>query len=160
MVDVDKDKWIKAMDQEIKSMHSNSVWELLDQPDGAKPIVYVDDMIVIGNDKSLESDLVKVLDRQFALKDLGILNYFLGVQIHYFNGGVIINQEKYVDDLLHRLGFHDLKAAPTPSIVGRQLSLNYGTPLRDLFTYRSIIGALQYLTNTRPDITYVVNQLS
>ncbi|XP_038904428.1 uncharacterized mitochondrial protein AtMg00240-like [Benincasa hispida] len=54
----------------------------------------------------------------------------------------------------------DLKAAPLPSIMNKQLSLNSDTPLTDPLLYRSTIGALQYLTNTRPDITFMVNQLS
>lgn len=65
-----------------------------------------------------------------------------------------------MDDLLHKLQLSNLKPAPTPSVVGTKLSLNDGKSLEDPFVYRSTIGALQYLTHTRPDIAYTVNTLS
>ncbi|XP_038896552.1 uncharacterized mitochondrial protein AtMg00810-like [Benincasa hispida] len=95
----------------------------------------------------------------FALKNLGKLNYFLGIQIQYLKHGFIMNQLKYVDDLLQGIGLSDLKYAASPSNLGKHLSINEGVPFTDPFLYRSTIGALQYLTNTRPDITYMVNHL-
>ncbi|KAA0026101.1 putative mitochondrial protein [Cucumis melo var. makuwa] len=123
-------------------------------------LVYVDDIIVTSNDSVLISTLIKSLDKQFALKDLGRLTYFLGFQVNYLKSGFILNQEKYISDLLHKLQLSDLKPAPSPSVVGKNLSAFGGTPLEDPFVYRSTIGALQNLTNTRPDIAYIVNQLS
>ncbi|KAL0561727.1 hypothetical protein IC582_002168 [Cucumis melo] len=123
-------------------------------------LVYVDDIIVTGNDSVLISTLIKSLDKQFALKDLGRLTYFLGFQVNYLESGFILNQEKYISDLLHKLQLSDLKPTPSPSVVGKNLSAFGGTPLEDPFVYRSTIGALQNLTNTRPDIAYIVNQLS
>lgn len=78
----------------------------------------------------------------------------------YLDYGFIFSQETYVDDLLHRLQLTDLKAASLPSVVGKTLSVFEGTPLDDPFTYRNTIGALQYFTNTRLDIAYMVNHLS
>ncbi|KAL4028032.1 hypothetical protein IC575_011224 [Cucumis melo] len=66
----------------------------------------------------------------------------------------------YVEDLLYKLQLTDLKPAPSPSVLGKHLSLGEGTPLADPLIYRSTIGVLQYLTNTRPDISYIVNHLS
>lgn len=100
-------------------------------------LVYVDDVIVTRNDTTLINKLIKVLDNWFALKDLGTLNHFLGVHIHYLESGVILNQEKYADDLLNKLGLNDLKVAPSPSVMNRQLSLNDGLPMEDPFVYRS-----------------------
>ncbi|KAA0042448.1 putative mitochondrial protein [Cucumis melo var. makuwa] len=116
--------------------------------------------VLTGNDSVLISTLIKSLDKQFALKDLGRLTYFLGFQVNYLESGFILNQEKYISDLLHKLQLNDLKPAPSPSAVGKNLSAFGGTPLEDPFVYRNTIGALQYLTNTRPDIAYIVNQLS
>ncbi|KAL0539470.1 hypothetical protein IC582_023682 [Cucumis melo] len=123
-------------------------------------LVYVDDIIVTGNDSVLISTLIKSLDKQFALKDLGRLTYFLGFQVNYLESGFILNQGKYISDLLHKLQLSDLKPAPSPSVVGKNLFAFGGTPLEDPFVYRNTIGALQYLTNTRPDIAYIINQLS
>ncbi|MDV3146696.1 MAG: reverse transcriptase domain-containing protein, partial [Sweet potato little leaf phytoplasma] len=123
-------------------------------------LVYVDDVILIGNSVSLIDKLISALDSWFALKDLGRLSYFLGIQVEYIDRGLHLNQSKYVSDLLLKLNMGHLKPAPTPSVLGTKLSLTDGTPMTDPFIYRSTIGALQYLTNTRPDICYIVNHLS
>lgn len=65
-----------------------------------------------------------------------------------------------MDDLLVKLNWTGLNSAPSPCVLGRRLSLNQGTALADSFTYRSTIGALQYLTYTRPDISFILNHLS
>lgn len=65
-------------------------------------LVYVDDMVLTGNDNYLMTRLVEALDNQFALKDLGSLNYFLGIQVHTLPSGILLNQEKYVSNLLHK----------------------------------------------------------
>lgn len=109
------------------------------------------------NDPSLIRDLIASLEKRFALKGLGTLSYFLGFQVNYFEFGFILNQEKYVIDLLHKLQFDDLKSAPSLSIVGKHLSAYEGTPLEDPFTYRSMISVLQYLMHVWPDIAYIVN---
>ncbi|XP_038902317.1 uncharacterized mitochondrial protein AtMg00810-like [Benincasa hispida] len=123
-------------------------------------LVYVDDVIITGNKYQLTEQLIETLDIQFALKDLGQLRYFLGIQVHYLDSGLLINQSKYVDDLLHELHLTDVKPMLSPTVQGRKLSKTDGQPLFEPYIYRSTIDALQYLTHTRPDITYVVNQLS
>lgn len=123
-------------------------------------LIYVDDVIVTGNDHEFISLLIRKLDLTFALKDLGKLSYFLGIRLHYLNSGILLNQSKYVDDLLFKLEMSNLKLAPSPCVVGKHLSLNCGNPLPDPRLYRSTVGALQYLTHTRPDIAYIVNHLS
>ncbi|XP_038896547.1 secreted RxLR effector protein 161-like [Benincasa hispida] len=96
----------------------------------------------------------------FALKDLGRLTYFLGIQVHYLKSDFILNQAKYVKNLLHKLGLTDLKPAASPCTVGKHLSITNGQPLSDPYLFRSTIGALQYLTHTRLDIAHIVNHLS
>ena len=120
-------------------------------------LVYVDDVIITGNNYELMCDLVKSLDQEFALKDLGKLHHFLCFQVHYFEYGFILNQEKYVDDLLHKLQLQDLKPTPLSSVVGKHLSAYEGDSLDNPFLYWSTFGTLQYLTHTRLDIAYIVN---
>ncbi|KAA0051519.1 putative mitochondrial protein [Cucumis melo var. makuwa] len=129
------------------------------QPPGYVHLSYPN-YALTGNDSVLISTLIKSLDKQFALKDLGRLTYFLGFQVNYLESGFILNQGKYISDLLHKLQLSDLKPAPSSSVVGKNLFAFGGTPLEDPFVYRNTIGALQYLTNTRPDIAYIINQLS
>ncbi|XP_038882382.1 uncharacterized mitochondrial protein AtMg00810-like [Benincasa hispida] len=123
-------------------------------------LLYVDDIIITGTNPRVISKLVTTLDSKFAVKDLGQLHYFLEVQLHTVLDGVLLKQEKYVKDLLHHLDLGDLKPAPSPSVLNNQLSISDGTPLDNPYIYRSTIGALQYLTTTRLDITYAVNHLS
>lgn len=100
------------------------------------------------------------MDKTFVLIDLEQLSYFLGFQIHYLKSGFLVNQAKYVEDLLFKLNMTNVKATALPCVQGRTLSKIDGQPLQDLFVYRSTVGALQYLTHTRPDIAYMVNHLS
>lgn len=123
-------------------------------------LIYVDDVILTGNNKLLLTEFVTALDKRFALKYLDHLNYFLGIQVSRLLDGLLLTQSKYVDDLLTRLNFSSLKPAPTPSALGKSFSINDGSPMADPFLYTSTVGALQYLTNTRPDISYIVNHLS
>ncbi|KAL0556151.1 hypothetical protein IC582_004661 [Cucumis melo] len=84
-------------------------------------LVYLDDVILTGNN-SVEIDrLITMLDAKFSLKDLGSLHYFLEFQIHYLESGFIIIQEKYIDDLLHKFQLTDLKPASSSSVLGKRL---------------------------------------
>lgn len=123
-------------------------------------LIYVDDVILTGNDGGLISEMIHLFESRFALKDLGPLSYFLGIKVNYLPSGIILTQSQYIEDLLHKVQLEHLSTAPTPSVLGKSLSLTDGTPLADPFLYRSTIGALQYLTNTRPDIAFIVNHLS
>ncbi|XP_038887194.1 uncharacterized mitochondrial protein AtMg00810-like [Benincasa hispida] len=109
-------------------------------------LVYVDNIIITGNNPKLTA-LIETLVVQFALKELGKLRYFLGVQVHYLESGLLMNQSKYVDDLLHKLQMTDVKPMPSPGVQGQKLSKNDGQPISDPYIYRSTIGALQYLTH-------------
>ncbi|TQD92897.1 hypothetical protein C1H46_021377 [Malus baccata] len=93
------------------------------------------------------------------MKDLGLLHYFLGLQIDYHPQGLFVHQSKYVQDLLQKTDMVQCKSCTTPCHPNQKL-LNQGSPLySDPTHYRNIVGALQYLTFTRPDIAYSVNQV-
>lgn len=102
---------------------------------------------------------ITLLHNQFAIKDLGKLNYFLGLEISYLNDGLFLSQTKYAKDILERANMLEAKPAPTPLSPTASFS-STGEPYSDPTHYRSIVGALQYLTITRPDISYAVNQVS
>lgn len=124
-------------------------------------LVYVDDIIVASSTEQATSALLRDLKEQFALKDLGELHYFLGIEVYKTNGGILLTQGKYASDLLKRVGMADCKPVNTPLSTSEKLSLYEGTPLgaQDTTRYRSIVGALQYLTLTRPDISFAVNKV-
>jgi histone deacetylase 1/2 len=104
---------------------------------------------------------LKGLNQEFALKDLGELHYFLGLEVNKVRDGIILTQDKYVSDLLKKVGTSDCKPVSTHLSVSEKLLAFEGTPLgaNDATQYRSIVGALQYLTLTRPDISFPVNKI-
>ena len=105
--------------------------------------------------------LLADLQKDFALKDLGDLHYFLGIEVKRGSNGMILSQEKYANDVLKRSGMNRCKPVDTPLSSSEKLSITDGDCLGpdDATRYRSVVGALQYLTLTRPDISFSVNKV-
>jgi histone deacetylase 1/2 len=124
-------------------------------------LIYVDDIIVISSSDHAISALLKDLNAHFAIKDLGDLHFFLGIEVKRTADSLLLTQAKYAHDLLAKVGMLGCKSAPTPLSPSEQLSLHEGTPLgpEDSSQYISIVGALQYLTLTRPDLSFLVNKV-
>ncbi|KAK1619343.1 hypothetical protein QYE76_024860 [Lolium multiflorum] len=124
-------------------------------------LIYVDDIIVASSSNDAITALVSDLNENFAIKDLGDLHFFLGIEVKKTHRGLLLTQEKYANDLLERLGMRICKPAPTPLSATDSLSLVDGELLgpEDSTKYRSIVGGLQYLTLTRPDISFSVNKV-
>ncbi|KAL5553080.1 hypothetical protein UlMin_040481 [Ulmus minor] len=122
-------------------------------------LIYVDDIIVTGNDSKNLNQFISKLNKSFALKDLGDLHYFLGIEVYRDETGIYLTQTKYIEDLLKKRNLEHLKHCPTPMAVGKPISKSDGEPMSNPFVYRSAVGALQYLTNTRPYIAFAVNKL-
>jgi len=124
-------------------------------------LVYVDDIIVASSTEKATAALLQDLQGEFALKDLGELHYFLGIEVTKVQEGIVLTQGKYASDLLKRVGMTDCKPVTTPLSTSEKLSLHEGSLLGpdDASRYRSIVGALQYLTLTRPDIAFSVNKV-
>lgn len=119
----------------------------------------MDDILITGNNIVYVARFVEELGKLFSMKDLGPLNFFLGVEATHSDGGLYLTQAKYTTDLLRRTKFLDVKPVSTHSQTGKKMSIHDGESLRDASEYRSVVGALQYLTITRPDISYAVNQV-
>ena len=94
----------------------------------------------------------------FALQDIGHISYFLGIEVQQSSTYLHISQQKYIHNLLTRTTMIEGKATLTPSALGKPLSFSDGEPLPDPSLYRSIVGASQYVTITRPDISFFVNK--
>jgi histone deacetylase 1/2 len=124
-------------------------------------LVYVDDIIMASSSKAATDALLSDLQREFALKDLGDLHYFLGIEVKRDQDGLVLSQKRYADDILSRSGMAKCKAVDTPLPTSQKLSIADGDKLGvdDSTRYRSLVGALQYLTLTRPDISFVVNKV-
>jgi hypothetical protein len=123
-------------------------------------LVYVDDIIITGNDIGLITKLQHMLRSTFQMKDLGHLTYFLGLEVHSRDHGLFLNQHKYIQDLIELAGLKDATAVDTPMEVNVKYQKDEGEPLPDPFLYRQLVGSLIYLTITRPDISYAVHIVS
>jgi hypothetical protein len=124
-------------------------------------LVYVDDIIVASSRSNAVRALLKKLGDEFALKDLGELHYFLRIEVAQNRDGIVLTQEKYANDLLRKSGMIQCNPGTTPLSISEKLSAAKGKPLgpTDTTHYRSIVGALQYLTLTRPDLSFTVNKV-
>jgi histone deacetylase 1/2 len=107
------------------------------------------------------SALLRDLKSDFALKDLGDLSYFLGIEVKKEKDGILLSQEKYALDILKKAGMSCCKPSPTPLSSSEKLTKHEEELLgpEDGTRYRSIVGALQYLTLTRPDLSFSVNKV-
>ena len=123
-------------------------------------LLYVDDMIKIGDDLSGIQELNDFLNQQFEIKDLGHLSYFLGLEITHSTDGLYITQAKYASELLSRAGLTDSKIVNTPVELNTHLTPSGGKPTSNPSLYRCLIGNLVYLTVTRPNISYAIHQVS
>lgn len=88
--------------------------------------------------------------------DLGELSYFLGIEVIKFDSGMLLSQTKYAMDLLDKAGMHDCKPSSTPISVKPSIPA-VDSDFADTSWYRTLVGSLQYLTLTRPEISYAVN---
>lgn len=123
-------------------------------------LVYVDDIIVTGSDPSRVSFVLQSLAHRFSIKDPVDLHYFLGVEVTRSSAGLHLMQRRYILDLLSRTNMLDAKTVSTPMQTTPKLTLKDSPPLTDASQYRSIVGSLQYLAFTRPDISFAVSKLS
>ncbi|KAJ9565690.1 hypothetical protein OSB04_001656 [Centaurea solstitialis] len=122
-------------------------------------LIYVDDIILTTSSDDLRKNLMSSLAGEFAMKDLGSLTYFLGISVTRTGDKMFLSQQAYAKDILHRAAMDSCKPVPTPVDTQSKLSDSSGPLFDDPTTYRSLAGALQYLTFTRPDITYAVQQI-
>jgi len=124
-------------------------------------LVYVDDIIVASSSQEAIDARLKDLEKEFALKDLGDLHYFLGIEVKRNSDGLILSQGKYAEEIVKRAGMSNSKPINTPLSSVEKLSAADGDPLgpEDSTNYRSVVGAMQYLTLTKPDISFAVNKV-
>ena len=124
-------------------------------------LVYVDDIIVASSSPEATKALLSDLQKEFGLKDLGDLHYFLGIEVKKIKDGLILTQQRYASDILARSGMSRCKAIDTPLSTIEKLSAYEGHALgpNDSTKYRSLVGALQYLTLTHPDLCFAVNKI-
>ena len=120
--------------------------------------VYVDDLIITG--RSGINKFKAEMKKMFSMSDLGLLSYYLGLEVQQTEVGIRIGQAAYAAKLVERSGLSDCNVCAVPMESRLKLSKESESPLVDAMEYRSLVGGLRYLMNTRPDITYAVNYVS
>ena len=124
-------------------------------------VLYMGDLFLTGEEQ-LIAQCKRELTSAFEMKDLGLMHYFLGLEVWQKPCEIFLTQGKYAVDILQRFGMQDCKSMSVPMTTNL-------TKLRDLATssqgvdstlYQQLIGSLMYLVHTRPDICYTVNSLS
>ncbi|CAL1398262.1 unnamed protein product [Linum trigynum] len=123
-------------------------------------LIYVDDVVLTGNDAGFISQVKSFLDSRFSIKDLGPLKYFLGIEVARSPEGIVLSQRKYTLDILKDAGVTGARPSSFPMEQNHSLTQPADDVIPDISSYRRLIGRLLYLTVTRPDITYAVNVLS
>jgi hypothetical protein len=122
-------------------------------------LLYVDDIILTASSTELLRRTISALQREFAMKDLGPLHHFIDITVERRPDGLFLHQRTYMLDILKRAVMADCKPCTTPVDLQAKLAGDSGPPVEDASQFRSIAGALQYLTFTRPDIAYAVQQI-
>ena len=123
-------------------------------------LIYVDDIIITSSSDKLIDTLLYNLKSDFAIKQLGPLKFFLGIEVIPTTSGVLLSQQHYITDILSRTKMLEAKPISTPMASSTNLSAYEGEPFLDQTLFRSTVGALQYLSITHPDIAFAVNKLS
>ncbi|XP_051132509.1 uncharacterized mitochondrial protein AtMg00810-like [Andrographis paniculata] len=122
--------------------------------------LYVDDLIVSGNDELMIIEFRESMKHEFGMTDLGKMRYFLGLEVLQRPDGIFINQSKYASELLRRFGMDKSNYVHNPMALGVKLNKDEDGVKVDKTYYKQLVGSLMYLTATRPDMMFVVSLAS
>ena len=123
-------------------------------------LVYVDDLFISGNDSAALIAFKKYLCSCFHMKDLGLLKYFLGVEVAKNSEGIYLCQRKYTLDIISETGNLGSKTARFPMEQNHELTRSISLFLDNVEQYQRLVGRLIYLGFTRPDLAYSIHILS
>lgn len=143
----------------ITSKADTSLFVYRKGPDLAYILLYVDDILLTASSPQLMRQIIDSLKTEFPMTHLSKLHHFLGIKASYNDKGLFLSQTTYASDIIARAGMQDSKQCATPVDLKSKLSANSGEPVHNATEYRSLAGALQYLTFTIPDISYAVHHV-
>ncbi|KAL0441848.1 UNVERIFIED_CONTAM: Retrovirus-related Pol polyprotein from transposon RE2 [Sesamum radiatum] len=122
--------------------------------------LYVDDLIYTGNNEKMIQVFKEDMMKTFEMSDLGLMHFFLGIEINQEKEGIFYMSRKYTETLLKKFKMESCKTVTTPLVTGEKYQKEDGSQKVDGSMYRSLIGSLLYLTATRPDIMFATCLLS
>ncbi len=119
-------------------------------------VIYVDDLIITRDSDADIFDLKKFLKQKFEMKDLGELHYFLSIEVIQSMKGIWLLQRQYALNKLSEYGMTGCKPISIPLEQNVKLNVDEGDFVEDTTMYRCIVGSLNYMTITRPNLSYEV----
>ncbi|PKU74822.1 Retrovirus-related Pol polyprotein from transposon TNT 1-94 [Dendrobium catenatum] len=122
-------------------------------------LVYVDDIILTGSCQAAINNLIAHLNSRFPVKDLGTISHFLGIQVVHTTYGLHLNQSRFAQTILSRAGMLNCKPVSTPFQLKSANNPSSSNAFSNPTLYRHLAGSLQFLTITRPDISFAVNRI-
>ncbi|WVZ58547.1 hypothetical protein U9M48_008813 [Paspalum notatum var. saurae] len=120
--------------------------------------VYVDDLVITGTSSSSIQKFKAEMTKVFKMSDLGLLSYYLGIEVKQDAAGISLSQASYAGKILEKCGLEDCNSCKVPMDVKLKLSKNSSSPRVNATEYRSLVGNLRYLVNTRPDLAFSVGK--
>lgn len=122
--------------------------------------VYVDDLLIIGTQKSIIEQFKKQMNEVFEMSDLGLLSHYLGIEVKQSPGCIELRQTAYAKKILEKAGLGDCNPTRFPMDPKEIITKDEGGKGVDATHFKSIVGGLRYLVHTRPDIAFSVGIIS
>ncbi|XP_052485239.1 uncharacterized mitochondrial protein AtMg00810-like [Gossypium raimondii] len=158
---VQQDRWVFSKKGYMRSENEPTLYVKNEgKNDFIIVCLYVDDIIYTSSSNLLVNEFKSQMMNEFEMSDMGLLHYFLGLEIHQADDGIFISQRKYAKDLLSKFSMLNCKPAATPMNINEKLQQEDGEEMVDARRFRSLVGGLIYLTHTRPDIAFPVGVIS
>ena len=158
--------WNARLDKCLKELgfkrclHEQAVYTKSDKGNTLIVGVYVDDLLVTGSSKCEIEEFKKQMNKQFEMSNLGLLSFYLGIEVRQTEYFTTLKQSGYAKKLLEKSGMMSCNSCKFPMEYKLQLDRDEGGKLVDATEYRGIVGSQRYLTHTRPDISYAVGVVS
>jgi hypothetical protein len=143
----------------VKAKSDTSLFVFQHGSDTTYLLLYVDDIVLTASSPALLRQIISALQQEFSMKDLGVLHHFLGMHVQPSGDGLLLSQKQYMVELLDCAGMSECKPCLTLVDTNPKVAAADGASVIDASDFRSLAGALQWLTFTRPDIAYAVQQV-
>jgi hypothetical protein len=142
-----------------KSVVDPNLYYHIDGNESLILVLYVDDLFLTSS-KRLIIECKQALTAKFEMKDLGLMHYFLGIEVWQRTDEIFLSQGKCTMEILKNFDMKECKSMPTPMVMDLKKMSDIDSEEVNPHLYRQLIGSLMYLVNTRPYIFYAVNVLS
>jgi hypothetical protein len=158
--------WNTKLDSTLKQMgfeqssHEAAVYRRGKDGNALLVGVYVDDLVITGTKEAEVEAFKEEMKATFHMSDLGLLSFYLGIEVHQGSSGISLRQTTYAKHIVELGGLTGCNPVHTPMEERLKLSHDSTTKEADATPYRRFVGSLRYLVHTRPDLAFVVGYIS